>query len=310
MHNPPSPESKPPMPLKKRLLPIFLSLFAAPAAAAAPAPACGPQALGVSREMAVDASERLAIGLETYPRTLALADHEVVLTFDDGPAAGATAQVLDALKAECARATFFLVGRHAAEEPALVRRIVAEGHNAGHHSYSHPARTLRLMSDAAARADIDKGFSAVDMAGYGAAGPAPRTPFFRFPGFADTPELVRWLEDRGIAVFGADLWASDWQDMTPQAELELVMSRLEAKGGGIVLFHDPRASTARMMPEFLKALKARGFRLVHIVPGRGPTPIVEAKPGWTSNTEAIIAKTLGAKARRGEPQEGRGVKAN
>jgi hypothetical protein len=79
------------------------------------------------------------------------------------------------------------------------------------------------------------------------------------------------------------------------------MSRLEAAGKGIVLFHDPRPSTAAMMPEFLRALKTRGFRLVHIVPGDGPTPIVHAKPGWTSATEAIIAKTLGPKGLRSEP---------
>jgi hypothetical protein len=96
--------------------------------------------------------------------------------------------------------------------------------------------------------------------------------------------------------------------MTPQAELALVMSRLEAASKGIVLFHDPRASTARMMPQFLRALKERGFKLVHLVPGRGPTPIEEAQPGWRSTTEAIIAKTLGPKAQRREPQEGRGVK--
>lgn len=272
---------------------------------------CGPQALGVSRIVEIDGSEKLALGLQTYPRTLALADHEVVLTFDDGPAPGATERVLDALKAECARATFFLVGSHAAEAPALVRRIVAEGHNAGHHSYSHPARTLRLMSESAAKNDIEKGFEAVEAAaGLPPAGTTPHFPFFRFPGFADTPALVSWLGARGVTVFGADLWASDWQEITPRAELELVMSRLEAAGRGIVLFHDPRPSTAAAMPEFLRALKTRGFRLVHIVPGAGPTPIIGAKPGWTSATEAIIAKTLGPKGLRSEPQEeGRGVKS-
>ncbi|HEY8064099.1 MAG TPA: polysaccharide deacetylase family protein [Methylosinus sp.] len=290
-----------------RLTAVLLPLIPGAQAFAAQ---CGPQALGVSRTIEIDGGERLALGLQTYPRTLALADREVVLTFDDGPAHGATERVLDALKAECARATFFLVGSHAAEAPALVRRIVAEGHNAGHHSYSHPARTLRLMSEASAQADIEKGFDAVDAAaGFSPEGPKPHFPFFRFPGFADTPELVRWLEDRDVTVFGADLWASDWQEMTPRAELELVMSRLEAAGKGIVLFHDPRPSTAAMMPEFLRALKTRGFRLVHIVPGDGPTPIVHAKPGWTSATEAIIAKTLGPKGLRSEPQEeGRGVK--
>ncbi|MBU3888481.1 MULTISPECIES: polysaccharide deacetylase family protein [Methylosinus] len=289
-----------------RLTAALLALMPAAAGAAE----CGAQALGVSRTIAIDGSEGLALGLQTYPRTLALADHEVVLTFDDGPAHGATDRVLDALKAECARATFFLVGAHATEAPALVRRIVAEGHNAGHHSYSHPARTLRLMSEGAAQADIEKGFRAVDAAAGFPPADSPHFPFFRFPGFADTPELVRWLEDHDVAVFGADLWASDWQEMTPRAELELVMSRLEAAGKGIVLFHDPRPSTAAMMPEFLRQLKARGFRLVHIVPGDGPTPIVHAKPGWTSATEAIIAKTLGPKGLRSEPQEeGRGVKS-
>lgn len=294
---------------------VLSALFGLTAALIAIIPAaraaeCSPQALGVSRVIEIDGGERLALGLQTYPRTLALADREVVLTFDDGPAHGATERVLDALKAECARATFFLVGSHAAESPALVRRIVAEGHNAGHHSYSHPARTLRLMSEDAAQADIEKGFRAVDAAAGFPPADSPHFPFFRFPGFADTPELVRWLEDRDVAVFGADLWASDWQEMTPRAELELVMSRLEAAGKGIVLFHDPRPSTAAMMPDFLRELKARGFRLVHIVPGDGPTPIVHAKPGWTSATEAIIAKTLGPKGLRSEPQEeGRGVKS-
>ncbi|WP_400765266.1 polysaccharide deacetylase family protein [Methylosinus sporium] len=302
-------------PLRPAALCLAAALLALMPAAFSPAAAqaaeCGAQALGVSRTIAIDGSEGLALGLQTYPRTLALADHEVVLTFDDGPAHGATERVLDALKEECARATFFLVGARAAEAPALIRRIVAEGHNAGHHSYSHPARTLRLMSEDAAQADIEKGFHAVDAAaGFPAGAPSPHFPFFRFPGFADTPELVRWLGERNVTVFGADLWASDWQEMTPRAELELVMSRLQAAGKGVILFHDPRPSTAAMMPDFLRELKARGFRLVHIVPGEGPTPIVHAKPGWTSATEGIIAKTLGPKGLRSEPQEeGRGVKS-
>lgn len=284
---------------------LILLATAAPASAAAERD-CGPLALGTSRVIEIDGGQRLALGLQTYPRTLALRDHEVVLTFDDGPVAGTTPQILDALKDQCVRATFFLIGSHAAEAPALVRREIEEGHSVGHHSYSHPARTLRLWSEATAKADIDRGFAAVDIAGYGAAGPAPRTPFFRFPGFADTPELVRWLEDRKIAVFGADLWASDWQEMTAQAELDLVLSRLEAAGKGIVLFHDSRPSTAKMLPDFLRALKARGFHVVHMTPGAGPTPVEEAKPGWTSATEAIIAKTLGKYRQNGKskPQEG------
>jgi peptidoglycan/xylan/chitin deacetylase (PgdA/CDA1 family) len=252
--------------------------------------------LGTSRTITIDGSQRLALGLQSYPRSLALNDHEVVLTFDDGPAA-ATRHVLDALAEQCVRATFFLIGRHAAESPELVKREIAEGHSVGHHSNTHPERTLRLMSEDAAKADIDHGIAAVETAAYGAAGLQPKTPFFRFPGFADTPALVSWLEGRGIAIFGSDLWASDWQEMTPRAELDLVMGRLEKARKGIILFHDPRPSTAKMMPDFLRELKKRGYHIVHMVPGPGPTPIENAGPDWTSTTEPIIQKVLGARTR-------------
>jgi len=250
---------------------------------------CGPEALGTAREIQIG-GEGLAVGMQSYPRTLALGDHEVVLTFDDGPAA-TTARVLDALAKECVKATFFLIGRNAESLPAIVRREIDEGHSVGHHSYSHPSKTLRLMDDAAARADIEKGVAAVEKAGQGARGKA--APFFRFPGYADTKPLLAYFKERGYTVFGSDLWASDWREMTPKAEHDLIMSRLEELGKGIVLFHDPRPSTAQMLPDFLSELKKRGYKVVHMVPGPGPTPVVEAGPDWKSTTEPIIAKTLG-----------------
>lgn len=276
---------------------------------------CGADKLGVARVVEVNGAEKLSLGLQSYPRTLALADRELVLTFDDGPSRATTPAVLDALKEQCARATFFLVGRNAARAPELVERELAEGHGVGHHSFSHPAGTLRLMSAQAAKADIDKGIAAVDRAGGGGAR-EPATPFFRFPGFADTPELVSWLHERGVVVFGSDLWVSDWLEMTPQAQLELALARVEAHGKGIVLFHDTRPATAKTLPGFLRALKARGYKIVHVVAGKGPTPIEEAKPGWTSTTEPIIAKTLGkyapgsdAKPRGAPGEEGRSLSA-
>lgn len=252
--------------------------------------------LGVARTLVVDGHEGLALGLQTYPRTLALADHEVVLTFDDGPAAP-TPRVLEALAQECVRATFFLIGRNALAHPDLVRRELAAGHSVGTHSFSHPAATLRGMDTAAAEAEITRGIAAVAEASGGA-----RMPFFRFPGFADTPALRAWLAGQGITVFGADLWASDWRRMTPAEELALLMGRLEKAGRGIILLHDSKAQTAEMLPAFLRALKARGFRVVHIVPGArgadmGPTPVRQAPAGWHSATEAILARTLPPAAR-------------
>lgn len=260
------------------------ALFAAGTAQAA----CGPDALGTSRTVEIGAGTA-PVGLKTYPRTLALADKELVLTFDDGPNPPTTDKALRALADECVKATFFLIGRNAEAAPATVRREIADGHSVGHHSFSHPSVTLRNLSDAAARSDIDKGMAADDRAAYGTAGAEPRTPFFRFPGFGDTPALDAWLATRGIAVFGADLWASDWLPMSPQEELALLLGRIEKARKGIVLLHDTRASTVEMLPELLRELKRRNYRIVHVVPGKGPTRIEAAKPGWTSETERTLA---------------------
>lgn len=272
---------------------IFLCLAVGLAGTAlAAGAACPAGRLGVARTLVLSTKGGFAVGLKSYPQSLDLADHEVVLTFDDGPSLKTTPAVLAALAQECVKATFFLVGRNAEAYPALVRRELAEGDTIGHHTYSHPI--LRLLRDAAARADIDRGFAADDRAAYGKAGVQPKVPFFRFPGFADTPALVRWLESRNIAIFGADLWASDWLKMTPDEERKLVLARLEKAGRGILLLHDTKASTAAMLPGLLRDLKARGFKIVHIVPGDAKPAFRKAPAGWTSETEAILAKVLPA----------------
>jgi peptidoglycan/xylan/chitin deacetylase (PgdA/CDA1 family) len=122
------------------------------------------------------------------------------------------------------------------------------------------------MSLPRAEAEIDRGIAAVERAVHGASGRAPKTPFFRFPGFASSPALLGLLAKRHIAVFGADLWASDWNRMTPNVERALVLKRLAQTGGGIVLFHDTKAQTAKMLPAFLRDLKRLGYRVVHVVP--------------------------------------------
>jgi peptidoglycan/xylan/chitin deacetylase (PgdA/CDA1 family) len=247
---------------------LLLTSAARPAAAeetgSQPCPG-NPDALSTSRVLTVIAATTPRVGRKHFPDTLPLADKEVVLTFDDGPNPGTTAAVLDALKQECVLATFFLVGRNAAAHPDLVKRESAEGHTVAHHSFSHPL--LNRMTPENAEADINRGFAAVDKALYGDAGDAPRTPFFRFPGFASTPHLLDRLAERKIVVFGADLWASDWNQMTPGQELALVLARIEAAHGGIVLFHDTKRQTAAMLPAFLRSLKTKGYRIVHVVAG-------------------------------------------
>jgi peptidoglycan/xylan/chitin deacetylase (PgdA/CDA1 family) len=245
--------------LRCLLAAFWLAAFTAASAKAESCPG-NPNALGTARVLPVGLGH---YGKKHFPATLALAPREVVLTFDDGPNPPTTAMVLKALARECVKATFFLIGRNAQAHPDFVRRIAAEGHTVAHHSMTHPM-TLASISYGAAIDNIDRGIAAVNKA----ASPHKTAPFFRFPGFGSSPALLEYLDRKGYAVFGADLWASDWNPMTPEYELSLIMARLEHTGGGIVLFHDTQAHTARMLPAFLRALKAAGFRVVHAVPAR------------------------------------------
>jgi peptidoglycan/xylan/chitin deacetylase (PgdA/CDA1 family) len=269
----------------KRLLLAAALACALPTAGLA---ACGPDTLGISRTLPVGTLGGGEVGLKTYPQTLRLEPGEVVLTFDDGPSPGHTDKVLDALAAQCVKATFFMIGHNAAAAPALAARVAHEGHTIGYHSMTHPV--MRGMPYEKARADIENGFRAVDKAVYGTAGEHPHQPFFRFPGFADTPQLDAWLASLDVVIFGADQWASDWEPESPDAELKLILSRLEKSRGGIVLLHDIQPRTVAMLPQFLQELRKRGFRIVHFVPGPGPLETQPAPAGWFSQTDRIINK--------------------
>ena len=274
-------------------LPLLAALFAL-AAASAGAAECGPGKLGTARVQKVGTQGGLDVGWKSYRDTIPLADHEVILTFDDGPDPVSTPKVLDALKAQCARATFFAIGAKVDAHPELARREVEDGHNVAYHTYTHPQPTLRYMAPAAARADILKGMIAVERAAYGQDFPKGEptdlgalklhAPFFRFPGFDDTADLRNWFSAHDVAIFGVDLWASDWMPMTPDQELALILSRLDKARKGMLLFHDNKPWTAAMLPRFLQALKARGYRVVHIEPGPGHGPTEAAPAGWRSVT--------------------------
>ena len=220
--------------------------------------------LGTSRILRVDAASTPRVGLKNFSQTLPLWDHEVVLTFDDGPWPPTTPKVLAALAQECVQATFFLIGKPASEHPELVRRIAAAGHTIGHHTWMH--RSLMRIKAGETTEEIDRGISANEMALHGVATTVPSTPFFRFPGFETTAATLDLLQSRGIVVFGADLWASDWNAMTPKQELRLIIDRLKIARKGIILFHDPKARTAAMLPAFLRYLRDNDYRVVHLVP--------------------------------------------
>jgi peptidoglycan-N-acetylglucosamine deacetylase len=239
------------------------------------------------RSISVGAPGGLAIGLQSYPQTLALDDREVVLTLDDGPLPGPTDKVLDALRLYDAKASFFLIGRNAVANPGHVRRMAAEGHTVAHHTMNHPW-TLRQRSFEAGKQDIEQGIRAVQSAqGLGTGGIT--TPLFRYPGFADTPALNTWLAGQNIAVIGSDLWASDWTAMSPDRQLTLLMGRLARARKGIILLHDVVGQTAVMFPAFLQALCNGGYRVANMKAGPFAPTLVQAPGNWRSHTERIIA---------------------
>src|SRR5260221_7107684 len=129
-----------------------LTLFGAAVAGAAECPG-NPDALGPSRTIVVDPVEHPRLGSMQYRESLPLEDHEIVLTFDDGPLPPRSTRVLEILASECVKATYFMVGRMARSFPDLVRRIHEAGHTIGTHSQSHPLSFHRLTV-ARARQDI------------------------------------------------------------------------------------------------------------------------------------------------------------
>jgi peptidoglycan/xylan/chitin deacetylase (PgdA/CDA1 family) len=252
--------------LKSLTVALLASLVCMSSATAAECPR--KDALGTSRILTVDPATWPRVGLKSFPQTLPLEDHEVVLTFDDGPSPATDPQVLAALADQCVRATFFLIGKTASEHPDLAKRIAAEGHTVGHHSWSH--NNMKYMSSEDAEGEIDKGIAAVEQALHGVSTTKPSTPFFRYPYFEMTQATLDSLQKRGIAVFGADLMADDWIAMKPDQELKLLIDRLNTARKGIILLHDPEAQTAAMLPAFLRYLRDNGYRVVHLVPAAAP----------------------------------------
>ncbi len=165
---------------KLLLLSGFLCLPPALAAAAE----CGPQALGTARILEVPFTQG-PVGRASYGRTLPLERGEVVLTFDDGPLPRRTNAVLAALKAECVKATFFVVGSMVAQFPDTLRRTAAEGHTIATHTWSH--RYLnRVRSEAVRRDQINGGLEAARTVLADDEAPA-LSPFFRFPASGTAP---------------------------------------------------------------------------------------------------------------------------
>jgi peptidoglycan-N-acetylglucosamine deacetylase len=267
----------------------LVALGSVPALASAESCAGHPDAIGTSRTIVVDPAEHPHVGTMQYAETLPLRDHEVVLTFDDGPLPRYSNQVLDILAAQCVKATFFEIGKMAQAFPDGIKRLRAEGHTIGTHSEDHPLSFERMPLDKVGK-EVDDGIASVKAA-LGDDG-KDVAPFFRIPGLLRSPQVDELLASRGLMTWSADFLADDWRNISSARVAALALSRLEAKGKGILLLHDIHARTVAALPAILRQLKAHGFHIVHVVPASGEqakTPTVAAD--WRLHGEPPIAAT-------------------
>ena len=235
---------------------------AASASAQAPQPAraqcANPNALGVARTVEIDTTGGPGFGFEHFKELDFLRDHEVVLTFDDGPWPENTPSVLKTLADQCTTGIFFSIGKHATYYPEILKQVYAAGHTIGSHTWSHATLTNKKLTEDQRKEEIEKGFSAVKWA-LGGISPAP---FFRFPALQHPPEMVTYLGTRNIAIFSCDLDSFDFKARNAQQVIDVTMKKLNKLGKGIILMHDFHKHTAEALPELLKQLKAGGYKVV------------------------------------------------
>lgn len=189
----------------------------------------------------------------------------VALTFDDGPSAH-TAAVLDVLRAKRARATFFMIGRQVGGGAALVRRMLAEGHEPANHTWDHANVSA---GGSAAASSIRATNAAIERA----VGYRPCT--FRAPYGAHSPTLISAVRAMGMSTIQWDVDTQDW--MTPGADVIATRIIRGARNGSIILMHDgggPRGQTVAALPRVIDALRARGFRFVTVAELLGYAPVM------------------------------------
>src|SRR5881409_3152663 len=242
-----------------------------------------------TRELAMDADGYLTAKYTKFAEFPTLyhqgagGEHQVAITFDDGPDPRWTPQILDILKAANAKAAFFLVGVNAERYPGLVRRIVNEGHEIGNHTYYHP--NLALCWPEHIRLELN----ATQLLLETITGRA--TTLFRPPYAADTgptqlSELapLKIAEDLNYLVVLESIDPQDWAK--PGADIILQRVKQQRRDGSIILLHDAggdREQTVEALPRILDYLKTRGDSIVSISTLLGTTrdalmPSTDTKP--------------------------------
>ncbi len=188
----------------------------------------------------------------------------VSITFDDGPDPKHTPLILDVLKEKNVKATFFVVGKHVEKYPEIARRIVAEGHDIGNHTYTHkelaPSTRKVIIKELTKTDEAIKKVTGV------------KTDLFRPPRGIYSQASRALLVELGYKIVLWSLSSVDWRRTSP----EWMLNRIKryAKNGSIILFHDGgalvrregglRMNTVKVLPMAIDYLRSAGFEIVPI----------------------------------------------
>ena len=229
---------------------------------------------------------------------------KLALTFDDGPDAEWTPQILDILKAEHVPATFFVIGANMEAHPGLVQRILREGHEIGNHTYTHP--NLADTPLAAVRLELNatqRLFEALT----GRSMRMLRPPYLGDAEPSDADEIVPIEEAQklGYVTIGTHVDTLDWKMLAVPDMMKLVLKEVADPNpdarGNIILMHDSggdRSQTVKLLPVLIDTLRARGYSFVpvselggfkrdDVMPPQPLTVMLSMKTGWCFSPSRI-----------------------
>jgi peptidoglycan/xylan/chitin deacetylase (PgdA/CDA1 family) len=179
----------------------------------------------------------------------------VFLSFDDGPSDQFTPVILDILKRNNVKASFFCIGQHAEVYPDLVRRISSEGHRIGNHTNSHNWKNA-FKPSSIIEAEIDRTNNIL----FDITGSKPE--LFRPPFGITNPSIAKAIKGSGMQSVGWDIRSFDTISKDPQKLVRRISDKL--RPGSIILLHDNREITSRILNELIETIQNKGYKIVSL----------------------------------------------
>lgn len=243
-----------------------------PATVATPAPAPAPQMEVAVATPSTPGTAPTTVRRHSY-NGCNVAGPYIAITFDDGPHPTLTPKLLDMLKERNIKATFYVLGQNVQQYPDIMKRMVAEGHEVGNHSWNHPA--LTKLGAAGVKSQMDRTTEAIIKA----CGQRPAT--MRPPYGATNASLNKRLtEEFNMPVILWTVDPLDWKYRNADRVSNQIIEN--TRSGAIVLAHDIHPSTIAAMPKTLDALTAKGFKFVTVsellAMDRGPELVKKDTP--------------------------------